>query len=492
MRITFEFGVRRMRSISNLLDYVNTVMIVDKDLIVRYATRPTRIRGEVSEARKEWYIGKHLLEIFPDFTPENSTLYKCIVTGEPVVVENQQYKDCRGNMFCCNNITWPIKSFGHVVGAVEISSDITTVGDLETLGKTISQQAAMSMETKNKKAFRNADDRKYKWEDIVTSNLRMLECIKNAKIFADTDDPVMIYGETGTGKELFVESMLHENIRRRDKYVVQNCAAIPDNLFESTLFGTVKGGFTNAENRKGLFESADGGILFLDEFNSVPLHLQSKLLRVIQDGIIRPVGGNIQKKVDVKVIVALNKNPVHLIREGLMREDLFYRFSGSMIDLPPLRERKEDIMLYVNMYLEEFCRKYNKNIKSISDELVDTFIKYNWPGNVRELKNIMDFAIKISNEDVLTESHLPVYFKTARNEDGKSNIWEGDYFDPPVKTLKEVVENAERECIVKTLIQCNGNVTHAAKVLGLPRQTLKFHMDKLNITSVKQHKKPRY
>jgi len=477
-----------MQDISNLLEFVNSLMIVDKDLIVRYSTRPTRIKGNYNETGHAWYRGKHLFEIFTDITPETSTIYKCIETGEPIIVEKQRYTDGQGNIFVTNNITWPLKNFGQVVGAVEISADVTSVGDLKAIENVVSKSAdTLSWGLSSKKNISSKTN--YTWDDIITTNPKMMECIRNAKLFAITDDPVMIFGETGTGKELFVEAMLSENKKRRNKYIVQNCAAIPETLFESTLFGSVKGSFTGAENRKGLFESADGGILFLDEFNSVPVHLQPKLLRVIQDGFIRPVGSNTQKKVDVKVIVALNKNPLQLIKEGMMREDLFYRFSGSMIDLTPLRERREDIMLYVDKFKTEFGTKYGKKIKGLSIELIDVFMKYGWPGNVRELKNIMDFAIKISEDEILTEVNLPAYLKDTQNNVYDVNVLQEEFFMTKGQTLKEVVENAERDCIVKTLMQYNGNVTKAAKVLGLPRQTLKFHMDKLNIVSAKQHKK---
>lgn len=327
------------------------------------------------------------------------------------------------------------------------------------------------------------------WDDIITCSPEMIRCIDSAKIFAQSGDPVLIYGETGTGKELFVEAMVNENSSHRAHYVVQNCAAIPENLFESILFGSTRGAFTGAENTKGLLELADGGILFLDELNSMPLHLQPKLLRVMQDGKIRPIGSHSEKKVDVKIIAAMNRPPLDLIKTGLLREDLFYRFSSGMICLPPLRDRKEDIPLYISHFMQQFNDKYEKNIHTISDSLKEFFFQYSWPGNVRELKNVLDFCIRTSESDVPDIGSLPLYMEKEGQdlyEESKDGTSPPKYFQLSRYTLKELLETAEKDYIQYALACSQGNVTRAAELLGLPRQTLRFRMDKLQITSPKK------
>ncbi|MBQ8562291.1 MAG: sigma 54-interacting transcriptional regulator, partial [Firmicutes bacterium] len=409
-----------------------------------------------------------------------STMVECLKKGEVIIREKQKFSDFMGNVFVTNNITYPIKRHGQIVGAIELSQDITSVGDLRRTEKNVVKKAA---------AERNISRGRTSWDDIITRSPELISCIETAKIFAQSNDPVMIYGETGTGKELFVEAMVNENSERRDKYVVQNCAAIPESLFESILFGSTKGAFTGAENKKGLFEIADGGILFLDELNSMPLHLQPKLLRVIQDGKVRPIGSRIEKKVDVKVIVAMNKPPMELIKSHQLREDLFYRLSSGMINLTPLRDRKEDILLYVRHFMAEFNEKYHKNVKGISKDMKESLLQYDWPGNVRELKNVLDLSIKISSEDTLTSNDLPLYMKEARQlsiDAGQPDDTSGQRSVLTRRTLKEVVESAEKECIKNALVYCDGNVTKVAEMLGLPRQTLKFRMDKLHIQNPKK------
>lgn len=474
---TEHFFVMRKEMKKNFLfEHVNSLMIVDRELIVRYATRPMKDRGM---DRGATYIGKHLFEVFNQLSAGESTMVECINTGKTIIREKQRIVDYKGNIIILDNITYPIINSGKIVGAVELCVDATSLGDLER------QVDAATEEKQQSKIL----EKKYTWDDIITNNQQMKDCIRNAKIFAGTDDPVLIYGETGTGKELFVEAMVSENLRRGRKYIVQNCAAIPENLFEFMFFGSVRGGFTGAENKKGLFETADGGVLFLDEFNSVPFHLQPKLLRVIQDGCVKPIGSNVQKKVDVKVIVAVNKNPLQLVKDGLMREDLFFRFSGSMLSLIPLRDRKEDIIIYAGHFITEFNRKYNKKISGMSDDFLDVLMKYDWPGNVRELKNVFDFAIKISDGDVIDKNNIPAYLKEEHHVLADIDVLEPNGYDTGGRTLKEIVDNAERECIMKTLLKCGGNVTKAAEILGLPRQTLKFRMDKLKINNFKSKKK---
>ncbi len=468
-------------NITDLLNYIDSMMIVDRSLNVIYSYRlNTKLNaGEFSRNDYSDYINKSYFEVYPNLDLNESTMVAAVNHGSVVVRKNQKFCDLKGRVFTTNNITLPIIRLGEIVGAIELSQDITVVGDLNhecNLSKT---------SKKNHHIITNPD--LFSFNNIITKNPEMLEKIRKAKIFALSDNHTLIYGETGTGKELFVQAMVESNPRRKINFVAQNCASIPESIFESLLFGTAKGSFTGAENKIGLFEMADGGILFLDELNSMPLHLQAKLLRVLQDGKVRPVGGRTEKKVDVKVIVATNKNPSILINEKLLREDLFFRLSSEVLYLTALRERKEDIPLYIEYFINQFNMKYKKNVDKMSPSLKNLLLEYHWPGNVRELKHVVESMINVTDESILTIKQLPIYLVEGLDikENFTVNAKANEYSVKSNAPLKDVLERVEREHIMKALHSCKGNVCRAAEILDIPRQTLKFRMDKLKIENHK-------
>jgi arginine utilization regulatory protein len=301
----------------------------------------------------------------------------------------------------------------------------------------------------------------------------------------------LIYGETGTGKEIFAQAMIQNSGIPRKKVVIQNCAAVPENLIESILFGTTRGAYTGAENKKGLFEEANGGILFLDESNSMPYHVQGKLLRVLQDGSFRPIGANSERSVDVKIIAVINLDPMTAIKNKTLRDDLFYRFSSSVIHLTPLRERREDISYYVDYYIREFNKIYNRNIAGISDELRRTLTDYRWDGNVRELRHMIESMVGTAKDRILDVQHLPAYMYDCIYGKEKADGGEEDHIvqfserlseDPLSYNLLEALRNTEINLIKKALQTSKWNRTKASGLLGIPRQTLKYKIDKYNIT----------
>jgi arginine utilization regulatory protein len=459
-----------------MLNYIDSMMIVDKNLKVIYTNRMNQRFGGGFDNVYSSYIGKSYFEVYPDIIPEDSTITECLKTGQLIVREGQTFTDMYDNVYNTKNITFPIIRFGEIAAVLEVSQDITSVGDLRIIA--------------NKEIMRkNPAERAVQasslaiLESIITVNSEMLENIRKIKIFAMSDEPVFIYGETGTGKELFAEAIVRESSRRSKKFITQNCAAIPENLFESLLFGSTKGAFTGAENKVGLFELADNGVLFLDELNSMPLHMQAKLLRVIQDGKIRPVGSSVEKNVNVKIIVAANKNPLQLIKDNILREDLFYRLSGRMLYLCPIRDRKEDIPVYIEYFLKQFNSKYKKQIKGLTPSLEQTMLKYWWPGNVRELRHVIESMVNLSETNELSNTSLPIYMKEILDsivtQDTEESI--NEFVEISKIPLKYLLENTEKEHITKILRYCNGNITSAADILDMPRQTLKFRMDKLGI-----------
>ncbi len=459
-----------------MLSLVDAMMIVDKDFVITYTNRHNQQFSDGSGKVVGSFLGHKYFDVYPNLCPQESTIMRCLKTGKLIVCEGQTHIDVCGNVYNAKSVTIPIIRFGEIEAALELSHTITSIGDIEMIEKNINVYKfprEMALQTNTMASA----------SSIITINREMIENIKKIKVFALNDDPVLIYGETGTGKELFTEAIVQANPQRRHKLITQNCAAIPENLFESILFGTTKGAFTGAENKVGLFELADNGFLFLDELNSMPLYMQAKLLRVIQDGKIRPVGGSVEKNVNVKVIVAVNKNPMQLIQENLLREDLFYRFSGRMLYLSPIRERKEDIPVYIEYFLNQFNHKFGKTIKGLSPNLQQTLMKYSWPGNVRELRHVVESMVSMADTNELTNKNLPIYLVEHLNamiskdeeEPGK------DFFETSRIPLKYLLESTEKEHITKILTHCKGNITLAAQILDMPRQTLKFRMDKLGI-----------
>lgn len=264
-----------------------------------------------------------------------------------------------------------------------------------------------SLRTENAILKKQIEER-YDFEKIVGESRVITDLIEEVKKIADARSNLLILGETGTGKELFARAIHFNGSRRNSPFVPINCSAIPENLLESELFGYVKGAFTGAVNSKrGLFEEADGGTVFLDEIGDLDLSLQSKLLRVIDDHEIRPLGCVQTKKVDIRFITATNKDIAKAVRGGTFREDLFFRINVMTLRLPPLRERKEDIMILARHFLDRYAGEIGKNVKFIDDATFKLFTGYYWPGNVRELQNIIERAVLITDSNTIFPEHLP-------------------------------------------------------------------------------------
>ena len=468
-----------------MLRKADYVLVVNKDFDIIYNSRFDPRMGNKSDL-KEY---KNLFEMYPSLGKNNSSIAKTMSTGATVFNDAQEFADINGRVYVTQNLTIPIFREGHVVGVVELTKDLTTVGDIQ--GKS---DYLKSLKVEGKFHPNRESNDKISFDDILTINDRMLDAIEKAKIFALNNNPVLIYGETGTGKEMFAQAMINYAASPKQKTIIQNCAAVPENLIESILFGTTKGSYTGAENKKGLFEEADGGIFFLDELNALPYHVQGKLLRVVQEGTFRPIGASREKKVNVKIVAAMNVDPMEAIEKMVLRKDLFYRLSGNMIYLPPLRERKDDIEYLIDNYIDYFNDVYGKNVKGISEELRSFFLEYEWEGNVRELKHIIESMISMTKEEILQFSELPVYLHGKMNGSGKSfDNASADSEDSIVTELKNggydlrsVVEQVERDLILKVLSKTKGNKTKAGEILGIPRQTLKYKMSKLGIEDIEK------
>lgn len=259
-------------------------------------------------------------------------------------------------------------------------------------------------------------DETYDFEKIIGDSVEIKTLIDDVKKIADSKSNVLLLGETGTGKELFARAIHYNSLRRDKKFIAINCSAIPENLIESELFGYAKGAFTGATAvKRGLFEEADGGTFFLDEIGELSQPLQAKLLRVIDDREIRPLGGVHSRKVDIRFITATNRDVAALVKEGAFREDLYYRINVVTLKLPPLRERKDDILALARHFLAKYAYDIGKNVKFIAEDAVKLLKDYSWPGNVREMQNIIERAVLIADKDTIYPEHLPEGIKTAES-----------------------------------------------------------------------------
>lgn len=323
--------------------------------------------------------------------------------------------------------------------------------------------------------LREAVEKRYSFSSIIGKGPRMQEVFNAIRKVADVKSTVLLTGESGTGKELVARAIHYNSIRKDEPFIAVNCGAIPENLIESELFGHVKGAFTDAvKTRKGLFEEADGGTLFLDEIGELPLALQVKLLRVLQEGEIARVGSATIIKVDVRIITATTKALAEEVKEGRFRDDLFYRLNVFSLKLPPLRERNEDIPMLVDHFINKYREKLDINIIGIDRDALELTINYYWPGNVRELENAIERAIVMSEGEKITVNDLPAELKAG----GGAPVV---HIEEDNLSIKKNNRNLEERLIRKALAETGGNRTKAAKLLEISHRALIYKIKDYNL-----------
>ncbi len=429
-----------------------------------------RAMGEIEGLDPKDVLGDHIFNKYPSSGMDNSTLLKCLATGVPIYNDLQSYINEKGRKILAVVTDLPVVSGGKILGVVEFVQDIDRV---EKLYKAVDSWKKLKKVTRQI----NGGEKKspyYHFDDFLTLDAKLLEEIERIKKAAQYDFNVLICGETGTGKEILAQS-IHGSSNRKDKvFTAQNCAAIPENLLESIFFGTERGSFTGAVDKEGLFEQTDGGTLLLDELNSFPVYLQAKMLRVIQEGSLRRLGGREDKAVDVRIIATVNEDPQTLIRSGKLREDLFFRLNSLYINIPPLRERKEDIFFLAEFYMKKYCALFGKKTVTLSKAAAAFFREYPWRGNVRELIHVIEYAMAVIGEDRKVECrHLPGYMRHLGEQSRKEGGGAEDYADR--------LGGFEKELITGALNENGWNVSRTAQKLGIKRQTLQNKMRKLNI-----------
>ncbi len=323
--------------------------------------------------------------------------------------------------------------------------------------------------------------RDFKLKEIIGSSGKMMEVFEIIKKVTNTDVTVLIQGESGTGKELVARAIHYNSGRSKGPFIKVNCAAIPEGILESELFGHEKGAFTDATSRKtGRFEAADKGTIFLDEIGDMSIAMQAKILRILQEKEFERVGSTQPIKVDVRIIVATNKDLFRAVKEEQFREDLFYRINVVSIKLPPLREKREDIPLLFEHFMYKFNKDFNKSVEHISLEAMELLMKYHWPGNVRELENVLQRAIILSEGKIITNKDLPFYIQFL-DAPIKLKTDSADFSKSLIETVKEIADEVEKELILKALKKTNWNRSETASLLKISRKSLFNKMKRCNL-----------
>ncbi|SFE18229.1 PAS domain S-box-containing protein [Thermoanaerobacter thermohydrosulfuricus] len=408
---------------------------------------------------KEKVINRYVLDV-----DRNSRFPLVLKTGQNEIA--YRHKCANGKEAIVHRIA--IKDGDEVIGGF----GMILFEDLNELRKLIEKNRLLETELNHyKKTLRKIRGARYSWENIVGKSDAIIECKKKAIKMASMDSNILIYGESGVGKELFAQAIHNSSSRRDYPFVTVNCAAIPEQLMESELFGYEEGAFTGAQKggKIGKFELANHGTIFLDEIGDMPYTMQAKLLRVLQEGEIERVGGKEPIRVDVRVISATNKDLTKLIKEGKFRSDLFYRINVLMLNVPPLRERKGDIPLLIDHFL--YLLAQNSGIyKKISKEVYDILEKYDWPGNIRELRNAVERMVVNSEGDTIRKTDIPLYILNKEIPIRKKG-----------SGLQQMLEEFEEKIILETLKECNYNKSQAAEILKIPRSRLYRKLKKFNI-----------
>ncbi|WP_226676887.1 sigma-54 interaction domain-containing protein [Mesobacillus jeotgali] len=463
----------RLNSVSNVTEEILSAILkcIDEAIHVVNTEGITIFYNEVAAKHDglgiSEVVGKPLLNVFPSLNNQSSTLLKVIETKKPIYNETQSFVNLHGRKIDTVNTTLPIFVQGELIGAVEIAKDYSQIKQLSERLVEIQK----SLKHRGGKAIKQQAG--YTFSDLITNNKHFMIIKKKAEKLAKSDSPILVYGESGTGKELFVQSIHNASSRAAGPFIAQNCAAIPENLLESILFGTSKGSYTGAVDRPGLFELANGGTLFLDELNSMPFDLQAKLLRVIEDGAVRRIGSSNVISVNVRVISAMNVYPTVAMEANQLRTDLFYRLNVLTFELMPLRQRKEDILYLSDIFISQYNKQLRKHVSGLDEQVKAIFLNHQWPGNVRELKHTIEYMMNVCEGSMLNGQDLPMMMKNIQadpNEEPRTSF-----------VLRENLKELEIQLINDALDASGGNVQKAAVLLDIPRQTLQYKIKKLNI-----------
>ena len=439
---------------SKLHDGADAILIADRHGIIEYSAMFSEQENRLID---EGIIGKNILEVYPGLTEETSSHFRVMRTGEPILNEKQILTDFRGRQQILVSSTFPLEDDGELIGTMETSVFYNKDSQLDSKNHWLT----------------NPHKGLFVLDDIVTRDPEMLALKETALRVAANPSPVLIWGETGTGKELFAQALHSHSARSKGPFISQNCAAIPTTLLESTLFGTTRGAIPARKTGRACSS------LFLDEVNSMDLSLQAKILKAIEEKKFRPVGGEQDVHSDVRIVSAMNVDPITAVRDGLLRRDLFYRLGVVQLALPPLRKRPEDIPLLTDFYVERYNRKMERTITGVSELVRNALLAYDWPGNVRELRNAVESAFNLCTGSVIQLNDIPRYIFYHEEEKAAESAAEAL---PDGMGLQEAVRRYEKGLIVRTL-EHSRTITEAAEKLKLTRQALQYKMMKYHLNT---------
>lgn len=443
------------------------IMQVDESGIIVFCNKKAAVLDGIEI---EDVLGKPLLSVYPSLNRNTSTLLKVLQNGRPIYNIEQTFVTYHGKEITTINTTLPMMDHNRLVGAIEISHDITEVKAMSERLADLQRRMYMN---KDKSSSAVGDNVRYDFDDILTQNTHLLKIKDMAKKAALLEAPVLVVGDTGTGKEMIVQAIHHNSKRFKAPFIAQNCAALPATLLEGILFGTVEGVYTGAKERAGLLETANGGTVFLDEINSMPLELQAKLLRFLQDGWLRRIGDNVSRHVDVRLVTAINMDPQKALQNHLLRSDLYYRLNTITLELPPLKARMDDLPLLIDHFVTKNNKKLGRKVRGVTEDVMSLMMTYSWPGNVRELEHVIEGAMSMVDGQWITLAELPSQVLKGLSKKALMQA-EGDF--------ETAVAQFEKQMIQQAMSSSGQNVTAAAKRLGLPRQTLQYKMKKLGLS----------
>ena len=458
--------------LARALDQVTDgVQLYDKNACAVYFNRASRGISHIPSGVN--VEGRHLLDLY-NLDETISTTMTALQTQAPVIdrVDSFRANDFSTAPIASANTSYPIFREGELLGAVvfEQTAEIVekNLKKMEATGKALS---AFSQRPP-KISFSG-----YTFDNVIGSCPKLREAVELARRVAPQDSPILLVGETGTGKEIFAQSIHRSSRRRSGKFLAINCAAVPETLIESLLFGTRKGSFTGSEDKAGYLEEAAGGTLFLDELNSMSLAMQSKILRVLQEKTFRRVGGSQDLRLDVRVISSCNEDPFKAVAENTFRRDLFYRLSTVMLELPPLREHLEDLEELIRYHLEATAYQFVHAVTRLDPEVLAVLRAYHWPGNVRELFHVLDYAQNVTDSQVMEVRHLPPYLLKHRSEPAAPL----PAIDFSRETLQGLMDGYEKQVIAQALDHCGYNISRTAQTLGILRQSLQYRIRKYGL-----------
>lgn len=453
-------------SIFAMKNFFDEISIVDKHGIIRYCEI---FIPDMYSFTADEIVGKHLFDVFKTSNEQNSEVLQVLKTGKPIVLFKENLITYKGDRVKGYSSTYPIYKDNELIGAAVA---------MKVLDSSFSREFIKVIDEGKGRKSQGMEN--YTIDSLITNDKYMISIKDKIRKVSKTDSSVLIQGKTGTGKEIVAQS-LHYLSNRMDKpFISQNCSAIPANLLESILFGTEKGSFTGAVTNKGLFELANGGTIFLDEINSMEISVQSKILKAIEEKSIRRLGGHKNIKVDIRVIAAINEDPFESIYQNRLREDLFYRLNVVSIKLNELKDRKCDIELLSNYYIEYYNKTMDMKVKGVDEKVKLLFESHDWPGNVRELRNVIESAFNMISKDIIMIEDIPEYLtnKYYKRDFYKDKLVENDI--EVTNSYDQLMADYEKKLIMNTLLNSKSKA-EAAKKLNITRQNLNYKLEKLGL-----------